>query len=121
MPVRTWQLRVKDMLAAAERILALMSGKSLHDLEEDVSLLERVLFNFIILGEAANHIPEDVQGEHPEIPWKDVTGMRNVIAHGYFDVKITTVWGAITDDLPLLIPELERMLSDGTLFDGAAG
>jgi len=121
MPARTWQLRVKDMLAAAERILALTSGKSLRDLEEDVSLLERVLFNFIIIGEAANHIPENVQGEYPEIPWKDVTGMRNVIAHGYFDVRVRTVWGTITDDMPLLIPELQRMLSDGTPSKDAAG
>jgi uncharacterized protein with HEPN domain len=80
------------MLGAIERVLDVTSGKGIADLDDDPSLLESVLFNFIVIGEAARHIPEPIRQRAPAIPWLDVSGMRNVIAHGYFDVNIPILW-----------------------------
>ncbi len=50
------------------------------------------MYNLIILGEAANQIPNDFQAEHPDIPWSSVIGTRNIVVHGYDQVKLQIVW-----------------------------
>ncbi len=58
--------------------------------------------NIIILGEAANRIGQEFQVEHPEIPWSSIIGTRNVIVHGYDQIKLQIVWDILTKDLPSL-------------------
>jgi uncharacterized protein with HEPN domain len=57
------------------------------------------MFNLIILGEAAHNIPAGLQEEHPEIPWSSMIGTRNVIVHGYDQVKLPIVWDIVHKDL----------------------
>jgi uncharacterized protein with HEPN domain len=57
------------------------------------------MYNLIILGEAANQIPEQIQFEHPEIPWSSVIGTRNIIVHGYEQVKLQIIWDIIRENL----------------------
>ena len=111
MPPRSWQLRAQDILSAAERILEVTAGRTAAEFGEDVSLQESVLFNLIVIGEAARHIPEPVRQRCPDVPWLDVAGMRNVIAHGYFDVDIPIVWRTVQDDLPQLMSSLRSVLA----------
>ena len=61
--------------------------------------------NFIIIGEAASQIPEDVEEEYPAIPWHPMRAMRNRIVHAYFEVDEKLMWDTIQTDLPSLIPE----------------
>jgi uncharacterized protein with HEPN domain len=65
---------------------------------------DAVMFNLIIMGEAANQLPQEFQEKHPEIPWSSIIGTRNVIVHGYDQVKLQIVWDIINKDLkPLKI------------------
>ena len=66
--------------------------------------------NFIIIGEAANQIPEEVEEKYPTIPWHLMRAMRNRIVHVYFEVDEKLMWDTIQTDLPPLIPELEKLL-----------
>jgi uncharacterized protein with HEPN domain len=66
--------------------------------------------NFIIIGEAANQIPEEVEEKYITIPWTLMRAMRNCIAHVYFKVDGKLMWDTIQNDLPPLIPELEKLL-----------
>lgn len=120
MPPRPWQVRVQDMIGATERIRDLTADKTMGDLDEDISLLESVLFNFIVIGEAARHIPAALRQRWAEIPWSDVAGTRNVIAHGYFDVSVPILWRTIRDDFPQLISALHRMLREADQAEDAA-
>ena len=65
--------------------------------------------NFII-GEAANQIPEEIEEENTAIPWSLMRAMRNRIVHVYFKVDEKLMWDTIQNDLPPLIPELEKLL-----------
>lgn len=67
------------------------------------------MFNLIILGEAANKIPDEFQDKHPEIPWSSIIGTRNVIVHGYDQVKLPIVWDIIHKDLPGLKASMFRI------------
>lgn len=63
-----------------------------------------------IVGEAAAHISEPVQTSLPGIPWRQITGARNRLIHGYFDVDLDIVWAILQNDLPPLIAQLEQVL-----------
>ncbi len=64
------------------------------------------------IGEAARHVPAQVELVYPEIPWAKIRGMRNHIVHGYDRIKVAIVWEVVTRDLPPLVPHLERILKE---------
>lgn len=107
---RDWKLRIDDMLEAATRVLRYLEGKTLEDFGANEMTIDAVARNFEILGEAAGHVPPEIRERHPEIPWTRIRGLRNIVAHGYFDLNLTTVWATARDDLPPLIPLLREIL-----------
>jgi uncharacterized protein with HEPN domain len=76
----------------------------------DQRTAEAVQFNFIVIGEAARNIPDDVVARHPELPWREMRGLRNVVAHGYFHVSLAILWQTITTDLAPLVEPLQALL-----------
>jgi len=62
------------------------------------------------IGEAANNLTHGFRSEHPEIPWRDITDMRNFLVHVYFEIDIEIVWKTATEDLPPLLDWLEDIL-----------
>ncbi len=77
---------------------------------EDRKTVDAVVRNFTIIGEAAIRIPEHVIAENPEIPWRDMSDMRNLIVHEYFGVSNKILWETIQTDLPPLVPLLQKLL-----------
>jgi uncharacterized protein with HEPN domain len=65
-----------------------------------------------IIGEAAGRISDEVRAGHPQIPWRDIVGMRHHLIHAYYDVNLDIVWQTVTEDLPPLIPSLESILAE---------
>ncbi|HEY9738799.1 MAG TPA: DUF86 domain-containing protein [Trichocoleus sp.] len=111
MSSRAWPLRVQDVIDAISGIQQRILGITLEEFEEDETLIKSVLYDFIVIGEASVNIPEDIQQRHPSIPWRLMIGMRNVMAHEYFQVNLARVWATIREDLPPLVPHLEHILS----------
>ncbi len=64
-----------------------------------------------IVGEAASGISEELKQSHPDIPWHQMTAMRNRLIHGYFDINLDVVWRTIQDDLPPLIEKIDPLIS----------
>ena len=62
------------------------------------------------IGEAASRISDTFRAAHPEIPWREIIGMRNRLIHAYFEVDIDKVWETIQDDLPPLIDHLQLLI-----------
>jgi len=63
------------------------------------------------MGEAAKAVSKELRQSHPEIPWVQIAGTRDRLVHGYMDVDNDVVWEILTEDLPTLIPLLEKVLS----------
>ena len=68
--------------------------------------------NLTVIGEAAARIPSEVVKDHPEVPWRDMADVRNVVVHEYFGVDQRVVWDTITTDLPPLVAPLSKLLRD---------
>lgn len=94
---------------AARQACGYVEGMALDDFLQDKRTQQAVIFNLMILGEAATRLLKehgDFLAEHPSVPWSSMKGMRNRLAHGYFDIDLTVVWQTVQSSLPALIPEL---------------
>ena len=80
-----------------------------EDLERDVNLQESIVFNLVVIGEAVSKLSQNTRTAHPEIPWKDISDMRNRLVHGYFEIDFETVWKVATEDVPALIAAIEKI------------
>ena len=100
-----------DMLSAAREIAAFTQGVSWAEFEENRQLRYAVERLLLIIGEAANHVSEEFQPGHPEIPWLLIIGQRHVLAHDYGEILVERVWLTATRNIPELIILLERTLS----------
>jgi uncharacterized protein with HEPN domain len=74
-------------------------------------LVESVLYKYIVIGEAAANIPGEIQVRVPEVPWRLMSDMRNIMAHEYFRVNLNIVWGTIQNNLPPLVEPLRNLLT----------
>lgn len=110
MSSRSWDKRVQDILRAISGIQQRTTGKTLADIQRDETLSKAILYDFMVMGEAARNVPREIQLRYSTIPWRLMSDMRNIAAHEYFQVDIATIWETIQDDLPKLIPMLQDVL-----------
>jgi len=75
-------------------------------------MIDAVLMNIAIIGESVKKIPEDVKERYPDIPWKDIAGMRDKVIHDYFGVDVNIVWETIKKDVPELEQKIKVMLKE---------
>jgi uncharacterized protein with HEPN domain len=101
-----------DMLRYATEAVRLLGPASEHEFLADVARLHAVCRFVQIVGEAAGCIPVSHQLQFPDIPWKDVIGMRHRLVHGYREVRYPVVFKTVQNDLPNLIASLERLLAE---------
>ena len=107
-----YQDNIEDMLQACEDIEKIVKNITFNEFEYDMMKFRATERLFEILGEAGNRIPKEIQEKYPEIPWKNIIGMRNIIIHTYERVDVSTLWGAAKKDLPSLKPFLKDILAD---------
>lgn len=103
------------MIDAANEALSFVAGKSKSELETDRTLMLAIVKSIEIVGEAASKVSGDVKAQSPEIPWSDIVAMRNRLIHSYFDVNIEIVWQTVTEELPPLVTQLEKLLASREL------
>lgn len=99
-----------DMLLAARDALSFTEDLSFKDFVRDRRTQLSVLKSVEIVGEAAAQVSEDAKRASPDIPWRQIVGMRNRLVHVYFDIDLPLVWDTVRHDLPDLIARLEPLV-----------
>ncbi len=99
-----------DMLEAARLIVTFVQGVSQEEFEGDLMRQSAVHRQLEIMGEAAKQVSPGFRTQHPEIPWRQIAGMRDVLIHAYRKVQADEVWRAATGSVPPLIPVLETLV-----------
>ncbi len=84
MSPRNWKFRIEDILESLDLISDYTRNIDYKTWKRDRKTIDAVIRNLEIIGEAATHIPEDIQDQYPDVPWYNMKGMRNVLIHEYF-------------------------------------
>lgn len=106
-------VRLRHMLDATREAMELASGKSKHDIEKERTLNLSLVRLIEVVGEAANRISPEGRDKYLSIPWQEIIGMRNRLIHGYDDIDFEILYQTITEDLPPLIAQLEKIVPSG--------
>jgi uncharacterized protein with HEPN domain len=103
---RKWKFRLKHILKAISSVATYTTGHTYESFIRDEKTVDAVILKLAVVGEAARHIPPEIQLRHPEIPWRKMQGLRNVIVHEYDRVNLEVIWNVVQQDLPPLVPLL---------------
>ncbi len=109
MSSRDWVFRIQDILRAIDKIESFVKGMTLNKFRKNELVVDAVVRNLEIIGEASKSIPIAVRHKYPDIPWMKMGGMRNVLIHQYFGVDVKIVWRTIKESLPTLHEQLQQI------------
>ncbi|PSR13131.1 DUF86 domain-containing protein [filamentous cyanobacterium CCP3] len=100
------------MLVAIETIQQRIQSLDSQAFEDHPILVESVIYQLIVIGEAAANIPQEIKQQAPELPWRQMIDMRNVMAHAYFRVERDIVWETACNNLTPLVQPLRDLLQN---------
>ena len=103
---------VDDIVDAMGKAEMFVVGLTYEQFEADWRTNFAVTRALEIIGEATKRLPTEFRQQHPDIPWKDMAGMRDRIIHGYDNVNLRIVWDVVKHDIPHLKPQLQQILTD---------
>jgi len=110
---KTW---LEDLKSAMDRIRRYTKDLTYDEFIEDEKTVDAVLRNLEVIGEAAKNVPEELKDRFPDVEWRRMVGLRNIITHEYFGVDMNIIWQAATRNVPetepLVADMLERLSHD---------
>lgn len=110
MSKREYRDYIADIRLSIIEIESFIKGMTYRDFANDRKTSHAVIRCIEIIGEAAGNIPATLKDKYPAVPWKDIIGMRNKIAHEYFGVDYKIVWKTVKKSLPELRARIEELI-----------
>lgn len=104
------EIILQKMYRYAEKLIHYCAGYTYDSFSGDMKLVEACVFNLSQLGELCRIADDSFIHNHPEIPWREMNGLRNRIVHDYEGVNLRLVWEIITEDIPELKNTLQKLL-----------
>lgn len=109
---RSYRLFVEDILESVDKIERYVKGISYDNFVENEMIIDAVIRNLEVIGEASKNIPENIREQYTTIPWRRIIGLRNIMIHGYFGIDLSIIWEIITKNLPETKPSIVEMLNN---------
>jgi len=106
---RDYEVYLEDILQAITKIRQYTTGLSPAAFAEDTKTLDAVVRNLEVIGEAAKTIPKAIRSQHPEVEWKKLVGLRNILIHEYFGLDAELIWDIIQNKLITLEEQIRAM------------
>jgi uncharacterized protein with HEPN domain len=108
---RDYKTYLEDIGEAISKIGRYSTGYTSETLAADEKTLDAVVRNLEIIGEAAKNIPADVRASYPEVEWKRIAGLRDILIHQYFGIDQDIIWDILHNKLPTLATQIKRILN----------
>ncbi|MHA1386733.1 MAG: HepT-like ribonuclease domain-containing protein [Candidatus Helarchaeota archaeon] len=106
---REYKLYIKDILKAINKIEKYTYKISFKDFIQDELRMDAVIRNLEVVDEAVKNIPEDFKYTQPEIEWKKITGLRDILIHAYFSIDFDILWDIIKNKIPKLKKDISKI------------
>lgn len=110
MSMRKSVVYLQDILESINYIQRFIEGVSEDEFYNNVEKQDAVLRRLEIIGEAVKHLPSEIREAHPDIPWRQIAGMRDIITHEYFGITLEMVWVVVTVDILDLKTKVEFII-----------
>jgi uncharacterized protein with HEPN domain len=105
---RDFEVYLADIREAISKIHDYTASLTRESFADDAKTIDAVIRNLLIIGEAAKMVPESVRTSYPTVEWKKMAGLRDILAHHYFEVDLDIVWDIIQNKLPVLQRDLSE-------------
>jgi len=112
MTQRNYVMYIEDIIDCMEKIERYVGELSYQDFVKNSLVFDAVIRNLEVIGEASKSIPEEIISCYPDIPWKSMIGLRNILIHEYFGVDPEIIWEIIKTDLPKTKPLILQILRE---------
>ena len=103
-------LFLEDIEKSCEKVVQYTDGRSKDQVFEDDIRADAVLLNLHTIGEAVKKLPKDLRERYPDVAWREIAGLRDVIAHTYFALDADILWDAVERDVPALLDAVRRII-----------
>ena len=112
---RDYSIFLKDVLSSISKVERYTVKKTFAEFKKDELLVDGVIRNLEIIGEAAKNIPEKIRKIHPQVEWRKISGLRDILVHEYFGIDYGLLWEIIKNKLPALKKEIEKIRKDSAV------
>ena len=106
---RNVALYVQDIVEALRNVVEFTTGMTRSEFFDDKKTRDATIRNLEIMGEAAKKVPDGIRSLAPDIPWRRVAGLRDVLAHDYFGIDSAILWDIIVNEVPALVWKFEQL------------
>jgi len=107
---RDYKVYLEDILEAIRKICEFTRGLSADALSKDAKTLDAVIRNLEVIGEAVKRLPEQIRNQQPDIEWKKIAGLRDILIHEYFGINVEVVWDVVQHKLSGLEDAAKKLL-----------
>ncbi len=110
MPKRDFHLYLGDIQDSISKIETYVRGLDFEEFTKDMKTVDAVVRNLSIIGEAVKNLPDSFKAKYADVPWGEITGMRNKVNHEYFGIDEEILWQTIKSDLPPLKKQIQNLM-----------
>ena len=104
------KIYLEDIISSIKKIEKYINDISFEEFSDNEMIVDAVVRNLEIIGEAARNLEDDFKETNSHIPWRNMIGLRNIMIHEYFGIDLNIIWKIVTDDIPKTKPEILKLI-----------